>query len=235
VQGAVFHGDAALFEDSNAQRIDVAVPGGKWVIALRPTETPDDHGLGLMRGLVWLLGLILGSSTLVVLAQRAQLARLALFDPLTGLPNRLLVEDRISRAMTGLRRDPSRTCLLLFIDLDGFKQVNDRLGHRAGDTALQNTAQRIIGAVRETDTVGRWGGDEFIVFMENVEKQKVDEMTAKVRQVVELPAAYGQQQFTVGASIGTAFAPDDGTTVEELVRAADQRMYLDKAARKSAR
>ncbi|MCW5575905.1 MAG: GGDEF domain-containing protein, partial [Burkholderiales bacterium] len=132
----------------------------------------------------------------------------------------------------GLRRDQSRTCLLLFIDLDGFKQVNDRLGHKAGDTALQHTAQRITGAVRESDTVGRWGGDEFVVFMENVDRANVGEMVAKVRQVVELPTNHAQQQFSVGASIGLAFAPDDGNTLEDLLRAADARMYENKALRR---
>jgi len=232
MEGDVFWGDAALFLAPGTQLVDVDVPGGKWVIALRHAETPQQFALWLMNGLVWLLALILGGSTLVVLAQRAQLGQLALFDPLTGLPNRLLVRDRIDRAMSGLRRDPGRTCLLLFIDLDGFKQVNDRLGHKAGDTALQHTAQRITGAVRESDTVGRWGGDEFIVFMENVDRASVGEMIAKIRQVVELPTNYAQQPFAVGASIGHAFAPEDGGTLEELLRTADARMYENKALRR---
>lgn len=232
MDGETFWGDAALFATPEAQFIDVDVPGGKWIIALRYADTPQHFALWLLHGLVWLLGFALGWSALVVLAQRAQLGRLALFDPLTGLPNRLLVQDRIDRAMSNLRRDHNKTCLLLFIDLDGFKLVNDRFGHKAGDTALQHTAQRIIGAVRETDTVGRWGGDEFIVFLENVDQSKVAELTAKVRQVVELPATYNQQQFAVGASIGSAFAPDDGTSLEDLVRAADGRMYENKAGRR---
>lgn len=232
MDGEVFWGNAGLFSARDTQLIDVDVPGGKWVIALRYTDTPRHLSLWLLHGLVWLLGLTLGWSALVVLAQRAQLGRLALFDPLTGLPNRLLVQDRIDRAMSNLRRDPGKTCLLLFIDLDGFKLVNDKFGHKAGDTALQHTAQRITGAVRETDTVGRWGGDEFIVFMENVDKSKVAELTAKVRQVVALPTTYDQQQFAVGASIGSAFAPDDGTSLEDLVRAADSRMYQNKTGRR---
>jgi diguanylate cyclase (GGDEF)-like protein len=232
MNGEVFLGDAGLFSAADAQFIDVEVPGGKWIIALRYTDTPRHLTLWLLHGLVWLLGLTLGWSALVVLAQRAQLGRLALFDPLTGLPNRLLVQDRIDRAMSNLRRDHNKTCLLLFIDLDGFKLVNDRFGHKAGDIALQHTAQRIVGAVRETDTVGRWGGDEFIVFLENVDQSKVAELTAKVRQVVELPTTCDQQQFVVGVSIGTAFAPDDGTSLEDLVRAADGRMYENKTGRR---
>jgi len=233
--GEVFWGDPALFSAPGVQHVDVEVPGGKWVVALRHTTPPPQLALWLMHAVVWLLAAILGWGTLLVLAQRARLAQLALFDPLTGLPNRLLVRDRIARAMSGLRRDPNRTCLLLFIDLDGFKQVNDRLGHKAGDTALQHTAQRVTGAVRESDTVGRWGGDEFVVFMENVDRASVGEMVAKVRQVVELPTNYAQEQFAVGASIGIAFAPDDGSTLEELLRAADARMYENKALRREDR
>jgi diguanylate cyclase (GGDEF)-like protein len=230
--GDVFWGDLGLFSASGIQLVDVDVPGGKWVIALRQTGTQPQLALWLMHGLVWLFALTLGWSTLVVLVQRDRLAQLALFDPLTGLPNRLLVQDRIDRAMSNLRRDSNKTCLLLFIDLDGFKLVNDRFGHKAGDTALQHTAQRITGAVRESDTVGRWGGDEFIVFMDNVDRSKANEMIAKVRQVVELPTSYAQQPFAVGASIGHAFAPEDGSTLEELLRAADARMYENKAGRR---
>lgn len=233
MSGDVFWGDPALFKRPDIQLVDVEVPGGKWVIALRQTETRSAYELWLLHGLVWLLAMTLAWSALLVLAQRAQLARLALFDPLTGLPNRLLVQDRIDRAMSALRRDASRSCLLLFIDLDGFKDVNDRLGHKAGDTALQHTAQRITGAVRESDTVGRWGGDEFIVFMENVDPSKVDELREKIRQVVELPSTHDQERFRVGASIGAAFAPDDGRSLEQLVRAADGRMYSDKSSRRS--
>ncbi len=231
MEGDVFWGDAALFSGAGVQHVDVDVPGGKWVIALRQTEAQPLLALWLMHGLVWIFAITLGWSTLVLLTQRSRLGQLALFDPLTGLPNRLLARDRIDRAMSGLRRDPGRTCLLLFIDLDGFKQINDQLGHKAGDTALQHTAQRITGAVRESDTVGRWGGDEFIVFMENVDRASIDEMIAKVRQVVELPTNYAQQPFAVGASIGHAFAPEDGGTLEELLHAADSRMYENKALR----
>ncbi len=232
IQGSIFWGEASLFNSPDAQLVDIDVPGGNWVMAVRATDMPEQRALWLMQALVWLLALILGWSTRIVLLQRTKLARLALFDPLTGLPNRLLTDDRVGLAMSGLRRNTSRTCLLLFIDLDGFKLINDRYGHRAGDVALQSTAARIEYAVREVDTVGRWGGDEFIVFMENVERQKINEITENIRRVIEAPIGFGVHELTVGASIGSAFAPEDGDTLDELVRKADERMYAEKATRR---
>ncbi len=233
--GEVFWGEAALFSSPDAQLVEIDVPGGTWVMALKATQLPDQRALWLMQGLVWLLGLILGWSALTLLTQRAKLTRQAMFDPLTGLPNRLLADDRISLALSGLRRDASRTCLLLFIDLDGFKLINDRYGHKAGDAALQSAAARVEDAVRESDTVSRWGGDEFIVFMENAERGKIGEIVEKIRGVVEMPFSFGSHELRVGASIGTAFAPADGDTLDELVRIADERMYADKAARNATR
>lgn len=232
--GETFWGDATLFDHRDAQLFELEVPGGKWVMALRTTMPPQQEGLWLMRGLVWLLALILGWNTLIVLMQRSRLARLAMFDPLTRLPNRLLTSDRVNRALSGLRREPSRSCLLLFIDLDGFKLINDRYGHKMGDLALQNTAGRVAGALRAIDTVGRWGGDEFVVFMENVDPDSISGLIEKIRQAVELPLDSSAGPLKVGASIGFAFAPIDGMALDELVRAADERMYADKAARRVA-
>lgn len=231
--GETFWGSAALFDNRDAQLFELDVPGGKWVMALRATMPPAQQGLWLMRGMVWLLALVLGWSTLIVLMQRSRLARQAMFDPLTRLPNRLLTGDRINRALSGLRRDPSRSCLLLFIDLDGFKLINDQFGHKMGDLALQSAAGRVAGAVRETDTVGRWGGDEFVVFMENVDRNNISELIEKIRQAVELPVESSAGPLKVGASIGFAFAPIDGMALDELVRAADDRMYADKGARRN--
>lgn len=231
-QDDVFWGEPALFNSPDAQLVEIDVPGGTWVMAVQATRMPDQSTLRLMQGLVWLLALTLGWATLTLLTQRAKLTQQALFDPLTGLPNRLLADDRISLALSGLRRDPARTRLLLFIDLDGFKLINDRYGHKAGDAALQSTAARIEDAVRESDTVSRWGGDEFIVFMETAEREKVRDIVEKIRRVIEIPVRFGHHELSVGASIGTAFAPEDGDTLDELVRIADERMYADKAARR---
>jgi diguanylate cyclase (GGDEF)-like protein len=191
--------------------------------------------LWLLQGMVWLLALALAFSVLIVLSQRTKLAQLALFDPLTELPNRLLLDVRIDRAMTGLRRDPSKTCLLMFVDLDRLKLINDQYGHHAGDLALQSTADRVRSTVREADTVGRWGGDEFLVFMENVDRAKIGELCAKICSAVEQPFEYRGNQLTLGVSIGYALAPEDGSRMDDLLRVADERMYADKKSRNAVR
>jgi diguanylate cyclase (GGDEF)-like protein len=236
IQGDVFWGNAALFADKNVQLIDLDIPGGKWIMAVKPSKVGEGRNiLWLLQGMVWLLALALAFSVLIVLSQRTKLAQLALFDPLTELPNRLLLDDRIDRAMTGLRRDPSKTCLLMFIDLERFKQVNDEFGHHAGDFALKSAAHRIRATVREADTVGRWGGDEFLVFMENVDRARISELFDKIRKAVEKKVKYRGHELSVGVSIGYALAPDDGRQMDELLRVADERMYADKDTRNAAR
>lgn len=234
MQGEVFWGEAALFEQADAETFELEVPGGKWVIAARFKSSPSsDMELWGLRGLGLLLALFVGWGTYVLLMQRTQLMRMALFDPLTGLPNRHLLEDRIAQAISGQRRNRTTVCLLLFIDLDGFKNINDRYGHKAGDAVLQGVAARVQGVVREVDTVGRWGGDELIVLLENVDRRKIPELISNIRKAAEAPLAFGAHTLLVGASIGAALAPDHGESLGELVRNADTRMYEDKQARRA--
>jgi len=231
--GDVFWGDAGLFGKPDTQLIDIDVPGGKWALALRGNTQRQQAVLKVIYLLVWFLGLMLGWFAYTVLTQRSNLARLALYDALTGLPNRVLVQDRVDHAMSALRRDQQRAYLLMFVDLDGFKQINDQMGHKAGDIVLQQVAQRIAKAVRDTDTVSRWGGDEFIVFMEHVDPEMAGTIIEKIRTAVETPVNIGDRTAQVGASIGTAVAPADGTNLTALARAADERMYAEKRKRKS--
>jgi len=123
---------------------------------------------------------------------------------------------------------------LLFADLDDFKRINDEHGHRAGDAVLQGAASRATAAVRDVDSVGRWGGDEMIVLLENAERDKIPELIERVRRAIETPIEYAGLRLQVGVSIGVAIVPDDGDGVQDIIRRADRRMYDDKQKRKGA-
>jgi diguanylate cyclase (GGDEF)-like protein len=149
--------------------------------------------------------------------READLARRALHDPLTGLPNRTLFSDRLRLALSRLQR--TQTCLaVLFLDLDGFKGVNDSLGHAAGDQFLQEVAHRLRGVLRGGDTAARLGGDEFVVLCEDV--AGVGEARGIADRIVrEVPGS---------VSVGVALAIDGSEDPEALVRAADAAMYVSK-------
>lgn len=240
LKGEVFYGVDRLFARPDVVLTDVDVPGGRWVIGLaaKPVSggTAQMWGSPGMRAWLWrlligALALALGLATAIILGQRSQLLRMAWRDMLTGLPNRQLIEDRIQ---LGLARHRRSTALfaVLFIDLDGFKRVNDKLGHKAGDAMLRQAADRLQQAVRATDLVGRWGGDEFVVVLDGGDKGSVDVAIDRVREALDLVALIDGQPYHVGASIGVGRIPDDGRSVAAVVRAADMRMYRDKAQRK---
>lgn len=232
-QGDVLWGDARVFERADAERIEIGVPGGRWVVAVREKSPSADSGSLLrLRVLVWVLAAFLGWGAYALLVQRARLARLALYDTVTDLPNRILIEDRMNRAISAQRRNPSAVSALLFVDLDGFKTVNDRFGHRAGDAVLHAVAERARLALRDVDSVGRWGGDELVVVLENTDRQKIPEVIERLRRAVESPTEFAGQSLRVGASIGSAIVPDDGEAAADLIRIADRRMYQDKQGRK---
>ena len=233
MQGDVFRGDGRLFGQGGVELIDVDVPGGKWVMALRGRALSFPAAeVWRLRFLVWGLALFLGWGVYALLVQRARLARLAMFDPLTDLPNRTLIEDRLERAISAQRRNPAMVSALLFADLDDFKRINDEHGHRAGDAVLQGVAERAIHAVRDIDSVGRWGGDEMIVLLENAGRDKIPELVERVRRAIETPIDYAGLKLQVGVSIGVAVVPDDGDGIQDLIRRADRRMYEEKQKRK---
>lgn len=159
-----------------------------------------------------------------------RIRRSANYDHLTGLPNRSLFRERIEHET----RHAARTGLpmaLLFLDLDGFKDVNDRLGHEAGDQLLQEVAHRISACVRDTDTVARLGGDEFtVVLTEVTQPDKVDALCAKMLSELDKPFMLEAGEARISASIGIAMYPDDGATPDELLRQADAAMYAAKNA-----
>lgn len=162
----------------------------------------------------------------------SHLRQLAEHDALTGLYNRSVFQVRLDASLARARRTGAAVALL-FIDLDGFKRVNDSLGHRAGDSVLRDVAQRLLGVVRETDTVARLGGDEFVVLLDtDVQPSGVDLLSRRIIASLAEPFAIGTDQTAVGASIGVAMHPPLDNHPDRLINRADEAMYEAKRAGK---
>lgn len=154
-----------------------------------------------------------------------ELRRLANFDSLTGLPNRTLLLDRIKHGIDHAARNKSKLGIF-FIDLDRFKQVNDSLGHKAGDELLKVVGQRLTNLLRKDDTVARLGGDEFVVMVEQVKHpDRLSVLARELIDVLEAPIQLGNQTVSVSSSVGIAIYPGDAQDSEDLLRNADLAMY----------
>ena len=152
------------------------------------------------------------------------------FDPLTGLPNRQLCRDRLHQALAQARRNDHELAVL-FLDLDGFKTINDSMGHSAGDILLREAASRLLACVRDTDTVARLGGDEFVVILPQVAGSiEIESVAKKIMATLRRPAEILGKDVFVTVSIGVTTYPADGDTVESLLRKADAAMYDAKSA-----
>lgn len=161
-----------------------------------------------------------------------QLRILALHDQLTGLPNRHSLHERLGTALTRAARS-HHPVALLFIDLDGFKQVNDKFGHAAGDEVLCEVARRLLLAVRETDVVARFGGDEFLVLLDTeVHSGTPDVVCNRILASLAAPCKFSNGQAVVGASIGVAMHPPLPDHADGLIGRADAAMYVAKQAGK---
>jgi diguanylate cyclase (GGDEF)-like protein/PAS domain S-box-containing protein len=161
-------------------------------------------------------------------AEEQHLLQLAYYDGLTGLPNRHLLPDRLRQAMAAAARY-AQYCAVIFLDLDGFKQVNDTLGHAQGDFLLRQAGQRLALALRENDTVSRVGGDEFVIVVTGLrELSHIDKIVQKLQRRLEDPFVLEDNEFNLRASVGIAVYPDDGDTVETLLAHADSAMYRAK-------
>lgn len=159
----------------------------------------------------------------------ARIVYLATHDTLTGLPNRHLLHDRVEQAIAHAERHEGVRVALLFIDLDGFKQVNDVHGHEMGDRVLVEAALRIRGALRNEDTVARQGGDEFIVALPNItEPEGAAVVAQKLLDILAVPLSFGAVELPIRASIGIALYPDDGEDMETLLKHSDTAMYAAK-------
>lgn len=163
-------------------------------------------------------------------AREEHIRYLAEHDYLTRLPNRVLLQDRFTQAIARLQRDDhSAHIALLFIDLDGFKQINDEAGHGVGDDLLQVIARRLEACMRKTDSVCRYGGDEFVLLLTSLGSEAAAEpLIAKVLEHLSEAVPIEGNNYRVGASIGVAFYPRHGDTLDTLLERADEAMYQAK-------
>lgn len=159
-----------------------------------------------------------------------QLEHLAQHDPLTTLPNRRLFMNRLELALARAKHN-NDGLMVLFIDVDQFKQINDEMGHAVGDAVLQNVAQRLGHFIRETDTAARLGGDEFVVMLDQIkDRDTVGNFTEDLLRTLKTPITVDEKTLSVKFSIGIAGFPENGDTVHALIRAADEAMYLAKTS-----
>ena len=159
-----------------------------------------------------------------------RLHTLAYFDQLTGLPNRFMLQDRLSHLMLRIKRHPMNAAVF-FLDLDNFKKINDSLGHSVGDAVLRDVAQRLGRSTRQCDTVARMGGDEFIIILTDLRQPREDsELTARrIMTALEPPCQVADWSIPIATSIGITLAPLDGATPDTLMKNADTAMYRAKA------
>jgi diguanylate cyclase (GGDEF)-like protein/PAS domain S-box-containing protein len=172
------------------------------------------------------------SNQLAIAVERKQLYRrlqhLALYDDLTGLANRRLLLDHFGRALARAKREQTRLSVV-YLDLDKFKQVNDTMGHAVGDLLLRAVAGRLKLITRESDTVARIGGDEFVVLMENIgAPENVDTVVEKIRSALSQPLEVEGSSLAIRPSLGVALYPEHGDQVELLMKHADAAMYREK-------
>jgi diguanylate cyclase (GGDEF)-like protein/PAS domain S-box-containing protein len=163
-------------------------------------------------------------------ALEAELVHRSLHDQLTGLPNRFLFQDRLWHALERGHRESTTTCVLI-IDLDGFKAINDQLGHPTGDLVLVAFAERLRSVLRASDTAARLGGDEFSIVCENTEPADAEILADRLRRTTTDPLVLGQTAVRVGISIGIGSVPggqEPQEVYEGVIRAADDAMYADK-------
>ena len=158
----------------------------------------------------------------------ARYKELAHYDALTGLPNRLLFQDQLTRAIFRAKREQF-SIALLFIDLDRFKIVNDEAGHDAGDSVLREAGRRLLTCIRGGDIACRIGGDEFVVLLDCLpDRQVAIYIAERILADMAKPFAFGADKFSIGASIGISLFPFDGEDTESLLQKADRAMYRAK-------
>ena len=245
MEAAALHGEGWRRAVMPDDRADVDVACEAVVTTGRPTEVTFRLGTGLFVRWVHARFVPLGDqdqptgwiATVDDVTERrraeSRLAHLATHDSLTKLPNRSLLEDRLRQACHRLRRDHTALSVL-FVDLDGFKAVNDTHGHATGDRALVEVARRLRHVVREVDTVARLGGDEFVVVCEGLADEEAREIARRIEEAVAEQMIAAGAVLSMGASVGVVECTDPDANVADLLNRADQAMYRVKQAHRTA-
>jgi len=200
---------------------------GSFALSSFEKRAPNKFQENVMQTSAYLASLVLQRES-----DDRQMQRAAHYDHLTKLPNRFLFKSRVEHAMA--RANRSKTPLaLFFIDLDKFKQVNDEMGHDAGDLVLQQVAERMLKNVRREDSLARIGGDEFILLVEGArDKTELKLIADKIMQTFDQPTLIEDKSWPISASLGISQYPKDGMTSNQLIRCADKAMYLAKTNKK---
>ncbi|MHB9800135.1 putative bifunctional diguanylate cyclase/phosphodiesterase [Pseudomonas sp. MT3] len=216
---------AARFPDGSFCGAAPSGLGNDWMAVLVIVVTLAVIGIALLTSV---LDARLESRTALLSSSLAQanqeLTQLALHDNLTRLPNRVLLEDRIEQLVGKVQRGGGHFALM-FLDLDGFKPVNDAFGHHVGDLLLKDVARRLCDNLRSEDTVARIGGDEFVLLVELVEPEDAVSIASQQINLLAQPFQVAGQELRIAASIGIALYPGDGASQQELLRNADAAMY----------
>nr|WP_067298421.1 diguanylate cyclase [Marinobacterium profundum] len=224
-RGEQFFGPAGVFQNPHVLKQSVTFRHSQWEIAVVPDYSLQGHSG--MRAKVLLYGLLLAIVALLLQLIRVfrRARHQATVDALTGLPNRRMLLERANQLIAQTRRNDSGFALC-YVDLNGFKPVNDYYGHQAGDLVLQEIASRLRRALRAVDTVARTGGDEFVLLLPGIESpEHVDAVLQKLSAALRVPVPYGRQSIVVGASMGWALYPREADDLDALMALADSRMY----------
>lgn len=223
----------------------MVVAGHNWTLVMRTREPFEAHygrgtetltaiaGTVMSILLALLVQLMIGARDRALrLAERMteELRHIAQHDPLTGLANRALFSDRLKQQLSFSGRHNGRFALM-FMDLDHFKPINDGFGHEVGDLVLRRVSAQLLDSVRASDTVGRMGGDEFVVLLAPIpDSTDALAVAKKLHRALHEPFQVAGHEFSISSSVGIALYPDDGTDVLSLMKAADAAMYVAKAA-----
>jgi diguanylate cyclase len=228
-QGDVFFGDSALFSQAPVL-MPIEIPGGRWELAAVPAAGwGGQKSFALLHSIGLAIALTVAALSWLFLQERWKTRLSLLHDSLTGLPNRRLATYRLEVEVDRCERT-KQTFALLFIDLDGFKPVNDTYGHKAGDTVLQAVGKAMTLAVRKSDLVARLGGDEFLVILTNLEPFNAPfEIAGKIQAALQQPIMLANgASVRLGGSVGISIYPEHGLSADALMASADDAMYQAK-------